>query len=76
MGGEFLWAVRLSVRTLISSQVLGPSSLIFSGYVRVICGSAQFKYEPDPLKLTRGQVVGPQVPLLGLRDDKETQILA
>ena len=31
--------------------MLGPSSLIFSGHVRVICGSAQFKYEPDPLKL-------------------------
>ena len=42
----------------ISSQVLGPSSLIFSGYVRVICGSAQFEYEPDPLKLTRVRSVG------------------
>ena len=42
----------------ISSQLLGPSSLIFSAYVRVICGSAQFEYEPDPLKLTGVRSVG------------------
>ena len=38
--------------------MLGPSSLIFSGYVRVICGSAQFEFQPDPLKLTRVRLVG------------------
>ena len=42
----------------ISSQLLGPSSLIFSGYVRVICGSAQIEFEPDPLKLTGVRLVG------------------
>ena len=42
----------------ISSQLLGPSSLIFSGYVRIICGSAQFEFEPDPLKLTGARSVG------------------
>ena len=58
-GVEFLWAVCVSVCwDSISSQVLGPSSLIFSGYVRVICGSAQFEYEPDPLKLTGVRSVG------------------
>ena len=38
--------------------MLGPSSLIFSGYVRVICGSAQFEFQPDPLKLTGVRLVG------------------
>ena len=38
--------------------MLGPSSLIFSGYVRVICGSAQFKFQPDLLMLTRVRLVG------------------
>ena len=58
-GGEFLWAVRVCVCwDSISSQLLGPSSLIFSGYVRVICGSAQFEFEPDPLKLTGVRSVG------------------
>ena len=59
-GVEILWSVCLCVVCWesISSQVLGPSSLIFSGHVRVICGSAQFEYEPDPLKLTRVRSVG------------------
>ena len=40
-GGEFSWAVCLLVCwDSISSQLLGPRSLIFSGYVGVICGSA------------------------------------
>ena len=52
-------SVCVSVRwESISSQLLGPSSLIFSGYVRIICGSAQFEFEPDPLKLTGARSVG------------------
>ena len=43
-GVAFLWAVCLS------SQVLGPSSLIFSGYVGIICGSAYFKNHLDWLR--------------------------
>ena len=62
----------LSVRwDSISSQVLGPSSLIFSGYVRVICGSAQFEFEPDPLKLTavlKRRLLRPEISAGGLAE--------
>ena len=51
-GVEFLWSVCVCVVwwDSISSQVLGPISLIFSGYVGVICGSAYFKNHLDWLR--------------------------
>ena len=58
-GVEFLWAVCVSVCwDSISSQVLGPISLIFSGYVGVICGSAYFKYHLDRLSYKKVLLVG------------------
>ena len=59
-GGEFLWSVRLYVcLRAISSQLLGPSRLIFSGYVGLICGSALFRFELDMLRNKIFLLVGP-----------------
>ena len=59
-GVEFLWSVCLYVwLDSISSQLLGPSSLIFSGYVGVIYGSAQLQYEWDMLRNKKLLLVGP-----------------
>ena len=50
-GVEFLWAVCLYVcMCAISSQLLGPTGLIFSGYVGVMYGIAQFRYDQDMLR--------------------------
>ena len=43
----------------ISSQLLGPRELIFSGYVGGIYGSAQLQYEWDMLRNKKLLLVGP-----------------
>ena len=43
----------------ISSQLLGPSKLIFSGYVGLICGSALFRFQQDMLRNKKLLLVGP-----------------
>ena len=66
--------VCLSVRwDSISSQVLGPIGLKLGGMIKGMHGNVTKKEFFGSVNVDRGQVRGPQVPLLGHGDDKETQ---
>ena len=57
----------------ISSQVLGPIRLKLGGMIKGMHENVQKKEFFGSVDVDRGQVSGPQVPLLGRGDDKETQ---
>ena len=57
----------------ISSKVLEPIGLKLGGMIKGIHENVPKKEFFGSVDVDRGQVSGPQVPLLGLWDDKETQ---
>ena len=57
----------------ISSQVLGPIGLKLGGMIKGMQENVHEKEFFGSVEVDRGQVGGPQVPLLGSGDDKETQ---
>ena len=76
-GVEFSWSVCLSVWwDSISSQVLGPIGLKLGGMIKGMHENVQKKEFFGSVDVDRGQVGGPQVPLLGRGDDKETPVWA
>ena len=56
----------------ISSQVLGPIGLKLGGMIKGMQENVLAKEFFGSVEVDRGQVSGPQVPLLGRGDDKET----
>ena len=61
---------------LIDSEIAGPSELKLGGMVEGICENVLAKEFFGSDEVDRGQVGGPQVPLLGRGDDKETPVWA
>ena len=57
----------------ISSQVLEPIGLKLDRMIKGMHGNVTKKKFFGSVVVDRGQVSGPQVPLLGRGDDKETQ---
>ena len=74
-GVEFLWSVCVCVVCWdsISSQVLEPIGLKLGRMINGMHGNVTKKKFFGSVDVDRGQVSGPQVPLLGRGDDKETQ---
>ena len=73
-GVEFLWAVCVSVGLLgLSSQELEPIRLKLGRMIKGMHGNVPKKKYFGSIDVDRGQVGGPQVPLLGRGDDKETR---
>ena len=74
-GVEFLWSVCLSVVRWdsISSQVLEPIGLKLGRMIKGFHENVPKKKFFGSVDVDRGQVSGPQVPLLGRGDDNETQ---
>ena len=58
--------------TLIDSEMAGPIGLKLGGMVEGMCENVLAKEFFGSVEVDRGQVSGPQVPLLGHGDDKET----
>ena len=57
---------------LIDSEMAGPIKLKLGGMVEGIAENVLAKEFFGSVEVDRGQVSGPQVPLLGRGDDKET----
>ena len=62
-----------SALTLIDSEMAGPIGLTIGGMVEGMQENVLVKEFFGSVEVDRGQVSGPQVPLLGRGDDKETQ---
>ena len=62
--------------SLIDSEMAGPMGLKLGGMIKGICENVLAKEFFGSDKVDRGQVGGPQVPLLGRGDDKETPVWA
>ena len=58
--------------TLLDSEMAGPIGLKLGGMVEGMCENVLAKKFFGSVEVDRGQVSGPQVPLLGRGDDKET----
>ena len=58
---------------LINSEVAGPIGLKLCGMVEYMWENVLAKEFFGSVEVDRGKVGGPQVPLLGHGDDKETQ---
>ena len=58
---------------LIDSEMAGRIGLKLGGMVEGMCENVLAKKFFGSVEVDRGQVSGPQVPLLGHGDDKETQ---
>ena len=61
---------------LIDSEMAGPIKLKLGGMVEGMCENVLAKEFFGSVEVDRGQVSGPQVPLPGHGDDKETANLA
>ena len=61
------------VLTLIDSEMAGPIKLKLGGMIKGIWENVLAKEFFGSVKVDRGQVSGPEVPLLGRGDDKEIQ---
>ena len=61
---------------LIDSEMAGPSELKLGGMVEGMGENVLAKEFFGSDEVDRGQVGGPQVPLLGRGDDKETPVWA
>ena len=59
--------------SLIDSEMAGRIGLKLGGMVEGMCENVLAKEFFGSVEVDRGQVSGPQVPLLGRGDDKETQ---
>ena len=59
--------------SLIDSEMAGPMGLKVCGMVEGMCENVLAKEFFGSVNVDWGQVGGPQVPLLGRGDDKETQ---
>ena len=61
---------------LIDSEMAGRIGLKLCGMIKGTCKNVLAKKFFGSVEVDQGQVGGPQVPLLGHRDDKETPNLA
>ena len=59
--------------SLIDSEMAGRIRLKLGGMIKGMCENVLAKEFFGSVKVDRGQPGGPQVPLLGHGDDKETQ---
>ena len=67
------WVVqRILVALLLDSEMAGPIGLKLGGMVKGIAENVLTKEFLGSVEVDMGQVSGPQVPLLGHGDDKET----
>ena len=60
--------------TLIGSEMAGPIGLKLGGVVEGMCENVLAKEFFGSVEVDRGQVSGPQVPLLGLGDDRDPRL--